>query len=190
MSEIEILLSMNEKERDIYFLRLAFQVAKNFSQDANTQTGALVVDSNFNLISFGANRARFGDSMRYEGRGERLIFERPDKYVILDHAEQDAEFGANRLGKSLSGCTLYTTWTPCAPCATVTAGNGIKRYVTHQACTNWYFEADKNLKSRIDWDNSIKKAIDIFKRSNIEYICLSDPIGGVEILFDDKLRIP
>jgi hypothetical protein len=62
--------------------------------------------------------------------------------------------------------------------------------VTHDACTKWYFEANKNVKNRLNWEDSIKKALDIFKRSSVDYICLSEPIGGVEILFDDKLRKP
>ena len=190
MSELEILLGMTEKQRDIYFLRMAFQVAKNFSQDENTQTGAIIVDSNFNITSFGSNRANYGDPRRYEGRGNKIIFERPDKYSVLLHAERDAHFVANRLGKSVVGCTLYTTWNPCKECSEVTVNNGIKRYVTHDACTKWYFEANKNVKNRLNWEDSIKKALDIFKRSIVDYICLSEPIGGVEILFDDKLRKP
>ena len=179
---------MGEKERDLYFLRMAFQVARNFSQDENTQTGAIIVDPNFKIISFGANRINYGDPRRYKGRGERIIVGRPDKYAVIIHAESDVHFVANRLGKSVVDCTLYTTWTPCEGCARITINNGVKRYVTHDACTEWYFETNKNTESRVNWDKSIEKAIDLFKRSNVEYIHLLEPVGGVEIKFDDKWR--
>ena len=189
-SEYTKLLCMNEKERDLHFLRTAFQVANFFSQDANTQTGAIIVDPDFNIISVGSNRVNFGDPRRYEGRGERIILERPEKYEALIHAERDVHYGANRLGKPVVGCTLYTTWVPCDPCAEITVNNGIKRYVTHQCTTDWYDEALKDDSKRIDWQGSIDEAVNRFKKSRVEYICLSDKIGGVKFLFDDKIREP
>ena len=183
------ILQMSEKERDLYFLRGAFQVARNFSQDENTETGAIIVSPDFGLISIGANRRNFGDPLRYEGRGERIKVGRPDKYAVLVHAEPDAFFGASRTGRSIVGCTIYATWVPCEGCATSTVNSGIKRYVTHESTRGWYREAEKS-PGRIDWQKSTDKAVKIFKRSNIEYVCLSDQIGGVKILFEDKWRSP
>lgn len=184
------LLGMSEKDKDIYYLRMAFQAAKNLSQDANTQTGAVVVDSDFNLISIGANRVNFGDPRRYEGRGERKVFEAPDKYELLTHGERDVQYCASRAGRTLVDATLYTIWTPCSPCAEFTVNNGIKRYVTHSATTGWYNEGREDSEGRIDWDESIRKAIKIFERSSVDYICLDDEIGGVEFLFNNKMRKP
>jgi dCMP deaminase len=184
------LLGMSEKERDIYYLRTAFLAAKNFSQDANTQTGAVIIDPDFKLISIGANRVNFGDPRRYEGRGERMVFERPEKYELLTHAERDAQYCANRAGRNLVGCTLYTIWVPCRTCAEFTVNNGIKRYVTHQSTMGWYGEAIKDSRQRINWDESIADAIKVLGRSSVEYICLDDKIGGVNFLFDDKIREP
>ncbi len=184
------LLGMNEKNRDLHFLRLAFQAAGKLSQDENTQTGAAVVGPDFNLISVGANRVHFGDPRRYEGRGGRGVFGRPDKYSALTHAERDVQYCANRAGQTLVDCTLYTTWVPCKECAELTVNNGIKRYVTHQATMDWYSDARKGTKNRVNWDESIAEAIKIFDRSSVDYICLNDDVGGVEFLFDDVMRRP
>ncbi|MBT6689839.1 hypothetical protein HN903_00765 [archaeon] len=184
------LLGMGEKEKDIYFLRMAFLAAKNLSQDVNTQTGAIVVSPDFKLISVGANRVNFGDPRRYEGRGERKVFGRPEKYEIITHAERDTQYCANRAGQTLVDCTLYTTWVPCDTCAELTVNNGIKRYVTHQSTMDWYNEARKDTSGRINWDESIADALGTFERSSVDYICLNDKIGGVEFLFDDKIREP
>ncbi|MEK6760524.1 MAG: deaminase [Nanoarchaeota archaeon] len=183
------ILQMNERERDLYFLRGAFQIARDFSQDENTETGAIIVSPDFSLISIGANRRNFGDPLRYEGRGERTKVGRPDKYAVLVHAEPDALFGASRNGKSIMGCTIYATWVPCEGCAKATVNSGIKRYITHESTREWYREAQKN-SGRVDWQESTDEAVKIFKKSGVEYLCLSDKIGGVEILFDDKQRSP
>ena len=184
------LLGLSEKERDIHFLRLAFQSAGKLSQDANTQNGAVVVSPEFQIISIGANRVNFGDPRRYEGRGERKMFGRPEKYEIITHAERDAQYCASRTGNSMVNCTLYTTWVPCDTCAEFTVNSGIKRYVTHQSTMDWYADARKDSDKRINWDESIAKAVDTFNRSSVDYICLNDPIGGVEFLFDDQIRKP
>lgn len=176
-----------QKEKDINFLRDAFKFASKYSQDANSQTGAVIVSPSGEIISKGANRAHYGMDERYEGSGERKILERPDKYEALTHAERDAVFCANREGRSLINSTLYATWTPCVECAEVILNNGIARFVTHESTHRWYTEARKD-NGRNDWTAGIEKALKLFKKGNIVYEMIDDPIGDVEFLFDDKIR--
>ncbi|MBT3397953.1 hypothetical protein HOA55_05115 [archaeon] len=182
--------AMSQRERDIYFLREAFKAARDLSQDANLQTGAVIVSPSLEIISRGANRVHFGLNERYDGNEERVILERPEKYCDLTHAERDAAYVANRKGISLVGCTLYATWTPCEPCGEIAMNNGIARFVTHQSTTDWYNKDAGSVKNRTDWADSIVRAIEKLRRSGMEYECISDPIGGVEFIFEDKIRAP
>ena len=183
---------MNQKELDISFMREAFKSARDLSQDANTQTGGILVDQNNNIISRGASRIHFGLPERYEGRPgeERILLKRPEKYDDLIHSERDTIYGANRKGISLQGCTLYSTWALCDDCAKTTINNGIKRVVGHQSTTNWYNEARKNIQGRQDWEEGINKAINLLKKGKVKYELMTEHLGDVSILFDDKIRSP
>lgn len=181
---------MNQKEIDVYWLREAFKFARDYSQDANSQTGTKIINPFDNsLISSGANRMHYGLEGRFEGDGKRIILGRPDKYTDLTHAERDAVFSANRLGIPLDGTTLYATWTPCKPCAEVIINNGIKRFVTHESTDRWYREARQD-NGRQDWTAAIKEATDFFAKANVEYVIIDEFLRGVEFLFDDKMRTP
>ena len=182
-------LRMNEKDRDLFFLRKTFEFARDYSQDKDTQTGAMICDPDFRLVSFGSNRCNFGDPRRYEGRGERILFGRPEKYDALVHAESDSHFCASRFGNPVVGCTIYVTLVPCRPCGSVIINSGIKRCVTHDSTWEWYADALKE-DSRVDWKESCENAVKNLKKSGIEYISLSEPVGGVEFMFYGKLRRP
>jgi deoxycytidylate deaminase len=182
---------MSQKEQDINWLREAFIAARDYSQDTNSQTGSKIVNPITNRdISFGANRIHYGFKDRYEGGGERILLGRPEKYRDLTHAERDGIYEANRKGISLIGATIYATWTPCVPCAELVLNNGIKRFVTHESTDRWYNEARKDQKGRNDWTESIEKAVSLLREGGVVYEVISEPIGGVEFLFDDFMRTP
>ncbi|NPE26693.1 hypothetical protein HNV12_01675 [Methanococcoides sp. SA1] len=181
---------MSQVARDTYFLREAFKSARDLSQDENTQTGAVIVSPSLEIVSRGANRIHFGWDERYEGIGERILLGRDRKYDDLTHAERDAVYGANRAGIPLAGHTLYATWTPCDFCAEVAGNNDIPRFVVPQITTDWYNEARKDSEGRVNWDKGIKKAVGMLEKKGVDYVCLDIAIGGVEFLFDDKIRRP
>jgi len=179
------------KRDDIDHLRKAFEYARDLSQDANSQTGAIIVDPKTNnLISFGANRMHHGLKGRYEGEGKRKLLGRPEKYTDLTHAERDSIYGANREGRSLVGKTIYATWTPCVPCAELVLNNGIKRFVTHECTDRWYNEARKDQEGRNDWTASIEKAVSLLRNGGVDYEVIGYPLGKVDFLFDDVKRSP
>ena len=175
---------MNQSQIDKFFLKQAFRCAEKFSQDPNTQTGAILVHSNKIIFSQGANRIFYG--LEYS---EELV-KRPEKYHNIIHAEKDVIFSAIRLGQAnlILGSTMYATWTPCESCAEAIINAGIKRFITHQCTINWYNEK-KNLANRLNWDDSTSKAIIQLKKCGVEYVCIQDPLQGINILFDDKQRV-
>lgn len=179
---------MIHKKEDIYFLSQAFRFARDFSQDANSQTGALIVNPQKKIISKGTNRIHYGMKGRYEGKDEKIILMRPEKYIDLIHAERDSVYVGNRKGISLEGCTIYATWTPCEQCAEIILNNGIKRFVTHKLTNIWYNEARKNIKDRTNWTEPIEKALALFEKGQIQYKVIEEPLEGITFLFDDKIR--
>ncbi len=178
------------RKKDIYYLKEAFRTARDLSQDPNTQTGAVILNTEGDIISRGANRLHLKLRDKYSLNLPKEIIERPAKYLNLIHAERDAIFNANRKGKSLVGCTIYTTWSPCYFCAEVVINNGISRVVTHQSTIDWYKEVRKNTYERYDWNKSNEKGLNALKDNNVKYECLTEPIKDVEILFDDKKQSP
>ncbi len=180
-------------EKDARFLEMAFHVARDLSQDANTETGAIIVNPGLNeVFSEGANRMHYGMPDRFERfmfEKERKLLGRPEKYSDLTHAERDAIYEAVRgdLGLQLRGATMYCTWTPCVNCAELIINTGIKRVVTHKYCDNWYAEKLADNK-RVDWGNSIKAALDLLGKCGVKYECLDIPLRGIEIRFDDVVR--
>jgi len=48
---------------------------------------------------------------------------------MFEHAERNAIFGAEKLGKSVKGATMYCTLFPCADCARAIVAAGMRRLV-------------------------------------------------------------
>lgn len=91
------------------------------SKDPSTQCGAVIIDRNRRPVSSGYNGFPRGvnDSPdRYEDRSF--------KYPAICHAERNAILFAKT---DLTGCTLYTTLMPCAPCAGMIIQAGIREVV-------------------------------------------------------------
>lgn len=65
-------------------------------------------------------------------KGVKPRWERPAKYVFIEHAERNAIFAAARFGISLQNTTIYITWFPCAECARAIVQAGIKKAVGYE----------------------------------------------------------
>jgi len=171
-----------EKLTDIEYLREAFIVARDFSNDANTQTGAIIVNQEGIIISRGANEIW--------GLGNPSIkLSAPEKYEKLFHAEVTAIKKAQLKNYDLNGTTLYATWTPCQGCFDSSLEAGITRIVVPECTTEWYAERNKNKTSK-DWTESIEEAKQKAIEQKVQYDIITQPIGGVEILFKDIYRTP
>jgi dCMP deaminase len=87
-------------------------LASTWSKDRKSKVGAVVVDWRNVVVSIGWN----GFPREIDDDVDQR-HERPEKYYWTEHAERNAIYNAAAVGSSLSGCTMYATWTPCADCA-------------------------------------------------------------------------
>ena len=102
-----------------YFMQVAKTISIR-SKDPNTQVGCLIVDKNNHIIGHGYNGFVPGALETAE------LWERPTKYGLVVHAEQNALLNA---AKSPRGATLYTTLFPCLECAKAIVAAGIQKVI-------------------------------------------------------------
>jgi dCMP deaminase len=94
---------------DDYYMGLVFFICAR-SKDPSTQVGAIVVNTGNRPLGMGYNGAPSGIP------DEKINWNRPHKYVFIEHAEPNAiRHAASGLG-SLEGATLYCTNMPCNEC--------------------------------------------------------------------------
>lgn len=95
-----------------FFMSTARESAVH-SNDPHTKLGCvLVVTKGAVTVVSGANRTPPGVD---RDRSER--FERPEKYLWIEHAERDVIGQAAAMGVRTSGATMYLPWFPCPECA-------------------------------------------------------------------------
>lgn len=105
------------------FYELATHVAQ-WSKDPSTKVGAVVVNSDNQVLSLGFNgfpRGIFDFAKRYD--------DKETKYLFVSHAERNA---LDNAFADTRGATLYTTLFPCNECTKGIIQKGIKTIVTPQ----------------------------------------------------------
>ena len=106
---------------DKRFLNLAEFIARQWSKDPSTQTGAVIVRGK-RVVSLGFN----GFPEKIKDCPIRL-HDRPTKYALTIHCEINAILLA---GQPVTGCTLYTwPFMSCTRCAVQVIQSGITRVV-------------------------------------------------------------
>ncbi len=88
---------------DTYFMNILEPISRR-SKDPNTQVGCVITGPDNNIRSTGYNSLPRGvrdDIM------ER--YERPEKYMWLEHGDRNAIYAAARVGTPLAGCKMYLT---------------------------------------------------------------------------------
>jgi dCMP deaminase len=93
-----------------YFMRLLGPIAAR-SKDPNTQIGCIITGPDHNIRSTGYNS--FPRGIR-DDVPER--FERPEKYMWIEHGDRNAIYAAARVGTPLEGCIMYLPGLPCMDC--------------------------------------------------------------------------
>lgn len=98
------------------------QAMAQLSKDPSTQVGAIIIDSDGNILSAGYNgfpRGVIDSQARYHHR--------PTKYSLIAHAEANAIAQAARVGARLLDSTLIVTALhPCSDCAKLIIQAGIR----------------------------------------------------------------
>jgi len=97
--------------------------AQNVAQWSNTKGdkvgSVLVTTSDVAFI----DRCEFPEGvLRLDNR-----YEKPNRFIWLDHAERRVIYSAARYGVATEGATIYTTWFPCVECAKAISQAGIKK---------------------------------------------------------------
>lgn len=94
------------------------------SLDPNTKVGALIADKYNCIVSTGYNSFPRGVD---DTKPER--FERPEKYLWIEHGDRNAIYYAARKGVSLDGTSMYLTGLPCMDCARAIIQSGICKVI-------------------------------------------------------------
>ena len=112
-----------QEKWDYRFLALARHLAE-WSKDPTTKVGCVIVGPDNEVRALGYN----GFPRDFDDVPER--FERPQKYLWIEHAERNAIYTAARTGVPLLGCRMYTTWFPCVDCARAALQVGLAEVIT------------------------------------------------------------
>lgn len=169
---------MDKKDIYSHYIREAYLFASRFSQDPNTQTGVIVVknDKVFsidNILFAGANRLPLG--VKYKGD----FVAKPKKYDMIAHAERDCIHRAHYNEVSLKGGIMFSPWLPCAPCAEAIINSGISKVIVHKEINEI-----TNIGSGVDWSESQKNALELFKEAGVVHEYFSYQFGkGLKIKF-------
>lgn len=120
--------------KDMFYLSLAGQYAKQFTGCTKVSVGSCIV-KNGSIISMGANRAipdlckSPRGCLRVELYGNNSKLHRNPEDCRAIHSEVDAIGNAAKCGVSTEGATIYVTRYPCEACARLIITAGIKRVV-------------------------------------------------------------
>ena len=131
---------------DRYFLQLA-EVVSTRSPDPNTKHGCVLVDKNNRVLSTGYNGPIQGLS------SELIEWERPQKYLWMIHAEDNAVTFAKC---DLEGSTAYITGRPCVPCLRRLIQSGVKSIVFGDREAKCITEEEKIVSQKIVNNKQIK----------------------------------
>lgn len=115
-----------------YFVQLATVVATR-SKDPSTKVGCVLVGPDHEVLSTGFNGFPRGVREVINGLTDLdpVRWERPTKYLYVEHAERNAIYNAARHGVSLRGATAYMNFAPypCTDCARALIQSGIHAIV-------------------------------------------------------------
>ena len=170
---------ITQQERDVKYLKMAFEIARDKGTDPSTQNGAVIVDCSWPyeeypfIVGKGANHFPKGVKETKER------WERPLKYAFVEHAERNAIYDAAKnscSGVAVAKTTMYCPWYACADCARAIIQSGIKEVVGHQRC----FDLTPN-----HWKDSIAHAFVMFEEAGIVTRKISDEMG-VTIRFNGQ----
>ena len=157
---------------DCYFMTMAYLVAAK-SKDPSTKVGAVIVGSDKEVRSTGYNGLPRGLQDTFER------YERPLKYQIGNHAEENAILNCCRIGVSTKGCILYVPWSPCSLCAKSIIQAGIIKVIYHR-------EWPGNNSNDTSWLASIQLAADMFRETGVDLHEYSGPLVKITGFYHEQ----
>lgn len=183
MDQLDI---MDQLEIDKFYLREAYKFASEFSDDPNTQNGAVIVKNNNiacldNILAYGVNHFPKNIKKLPERLNDRII-----KLFYMEHAERDVIFNALEQKIDLKDTIMYCPWFACSDCARAIIRFGIKEIIGHTEPDKFYEEVNKekirteNKKSY--WRDSIDAGFNILDECGVKYRFVDGKINGVKII--------
>lgn len=109
---------------DLTFLRMAKNISE-LSHCTRAKVGALIVNSDKNIIGYGFNGTPTGFDNTAEILVNGILVTKPETM----HAESNAIAKIAKSTFSSDGSTMYITLSPCYDCAKLIIQSGIKRVV-------------------------------------------------------------
>jgi dCMP deaminase len=158
---------------DVYFMRLAYEVAEK-SKDPSSKFGAVLVRDNRPILT-GYN----GFPKKVEDSALRLTTKL--KYDLVVHAEQNAVFLGAKFGVETAGTTLYIPAWPCSECAKAIISAGIVKVVMHRITVNLFKRVNPK------WDFLMPKLM--FEETGVETCFLEAPVGKIAYLSGKKYNV-
>ena len=109
---------------NVRYLELAEYISK-WSKDKSRRVGAVIVDNDNRVVSFGYNGFPSGINDNIEERHDR-----PAKYDWTVHAEENAIVNAARsCGSGTKDTKIYLNLFPCARCSGLIINSGVKKVI-------------------------------------------------------------
>ena len=138
---------------DEYYLEICRVVALR-SKDPHTQIGCVIVGPAHEIRSTGYNSLPRGIRDDVPER-----FERPTKYLWMEHAERNGIYNAARAGTATEGCTIYVEIMPCMDCARAIVQAGIAEVVVSEGRMSRY--------SSEYYDEHFRKVEELFAEAGV-----------------------
>lgn len=141
------------EDKAVQYMRLARSMAAELSKDPSTKVGAiLLAPDSLQVLSLGYNGMPRGID---ETQAER--WERPTKYLYVEHAERNCLYNACRHGTPVEGSTCVVTLFPCVDCCRALIQSGVKMVVTVEPDFDdarwgeqWTFSRDLLLEAKVE----------------------------------------
>lgn len=177
MNKLEVPSSVRLKLTTPYDLGLiAADIMQHYSHDPKKQTGAAIIDNEYNIYGLGSNTYPYKKQLTEEDK-ELLKsngFDNEHRFR-LEHAERNAIFFALRNQNPVFNNIMTVSYTPCVDCANSIVNSGLGCVV----------DASKPDYTHHRWGAGWKYVVeDLFKRSGIQYLNYQvDPKVKDKVLF-------
>lgn len=125
-----------------FWITMAYFVSRR-SLDPSTKHGCVVVKDDNTILSIGYNSPPRGCN------DAEMPKTRPDKYLVMAHAEENAIVSAARNGICLKDSRFYVTGHPCASCLRQIINVGAKTIVYGNVSTHFISENDKKIMQKM-----------------------------------------
>lgn len=175
--KLEIPSSLSLKMRTPYDLGLiSAEIMQRYSHDPKKQTGAAIIDGEYNIYGLGTNAYPF--DKRITEQDKALLasnkFDNEHRFR-LEHAERNAIAFALRNGNPLWNTIMSVSYTPCVDCANSIANCGISMVVDGSTPDFTHHRWGAG------WEYVVK---DLFPRTNVYYLNYKvDPKVRDKVLF-------